>query len=208
MSRVDTMRSCAAHRSTTSSESRWVHGVCASSSTPAPSARSTWPAPCACAVTGSSTSCAASQIAASSASETTGPASAFKETLIAVAPDAESWRTAATASSGSVISRPVPGGAHDARVGYPSRTVIIGHARRLRHAGFAELTELLPQLVDLVPQSSGVFEAEVLRRLMHLLLEALDQPLELVRGHLRVRASLPPLLARRGRSLIVATERQ
>ena len=68
---METMRSCVAAAWITSSESR-VHGVCASSSTPAPSARSTCPFPCACAVTGRSAACAASQIAASSASDGRG----------------------------------------------------------------------------------------------------------------------------------------
>src|SRR6266576_2217941 len=80
--------------------------------------------------------------------------------------------------------------------------------RRLRHAGLAELSQLLAELLDLVAEPRGVFEPEVLRGLMHLLLEPLDQPLELFGGHLGVR-DLPATLAlRRGGCLIPAAQRQ
>ena len=116
MSSVVTIRSRNAAVWITSSESR-VHGVWASSSTPAPNARSTWPDPWACAVTGRSAACAASQIADSSPSVGVGPASAFNDTLIAAAPSRASSSTAAVASSADVSSRPVPAGAQESRVG-------------------------------------------------------------------------------------------
>src|SRR6266481_3228167 len=45
--------------------------------------------------------------------------------------------------------------------------------------------ELPPQVGDLVPQPSRVLEPELLGRLVHLLLERLDQPGEFVAGHHR-----------------------
>ena len=131
MSRVETQRIRAAAAATTSSLSRWVQGVCASSSTPAPRARSTCPSPCACAVTGRSAAWAASQAAISAASPRGGPASTFRETLTAAAPSDASSATAAAASSGDATSRPVPAGAHEAAVGYPPGAVSIGPAARI-----------------------------------------------------------------------------
>src|ERR1700747_3326837 len=44
----------------------------------------------------------------------------------------------------------------------------------LRHTGFAQLTELLAQLVDLIAEARGVLEAKVAGRLVHLFLQPLD----------------------------------
>src|SRR6186997_3218049 len=50
----------------------------------------------------------------------------------------------------------------------------------LGDAGLSELAELLAQLVHLVSQARGVLEPEIPCGLVHLLLESLDQPLELL----------------------------
>src|SRR3954454_4701840 len=52
----------------------------------------------------------------------------------------------------------------------------------LRHTGFAQLAKFLAQLVDLVAEPGRVLEPEVTGRLMHLLLESLDQALEFLGG--------------------------
>src|SRR5581483_8095700 len=49
----------------------------------------------------------------------------------------------------------------------------------------ARLPELPLEVGDLVPQAGGVLEAQVGGRLVHLLLQRLDQPAELVVGHLQ-----------------------
>src|SRR5947209_17550331 len=54
--------------------------------------------------------------------------------------------------------------------------------------GFGRLTgfpELALQVVDLVAQAGGVLEAQVGGRLVHLLLQGLDEPAELLVGHLQ-----------------------
>src|SRR5207302_2461442 len=55
--------------------------------------------------------------------------------------------------------------------------------------------ELPPQVGDLVPQPSGVLETELLGRLVHLLLERLDQPGEFLAGHHRGLGLGAPLAA-------------
>src|SRR6266550_6137592 len=102
----------------------------------------------------------------------------------------------------SGVSPPVPSHASGARM------LRLLTRRRLRHAGFSELSQLLAELLDLVAEPGRVLEPEILRRLVHLLLEPLDQPLELLGGHLGVR-DLPATLALgRGGSLILTTERE
>src|SRR5438132_3364661 len=102
----------------------------------------------------------------------------------------------------SAVSPPVPSHARGARM------LRLLTRRRLRHAGFAELSQLLAELLHLVAEPRRVFEPEVLGGLVHLLLEPLDQPFELLGGHLGV-GDLPATLAlRRGRGLILTTERQ
>src|SRR3984893_19499348 len=70
---------------------------------------------------------------------------------------------------------------------------------------------LPPQVGDLAPEPSRVLEPELLGRLVHLLLERLDQPGELVAGHHRdlglgaaLAAPAAPSLRRSG----VGAERQ
>src|SRR5262245_41354856 len=50
------------------------------------------------------------------------------------------------------------------------------------HPRLAQLAKLLPQLVDLVAKTRRVLEPQVLGRLVHLLLETLDEPAELLGG--------------------------
>src|SRR5205823_12589755 len=69
---------------------------------------------------------------------------------------------------------------------------------RLPNAGAAHGVELLPEVLHLVAEPRRVLEPEILRRLVHLLLEGLDQALELLGRHLGVLAAAPPAL-RRGR---------
>src|SRR5690348_5924124 len=59
--------------------------------------------------------------------------------------------------------------------------------------GFERLTGLAQfalQVVDLVPQAGGVLEAQLGGGLVHLLLQGLDEPAELVVGHLQQRVPL------------------
>src|SRR5438128_715376 len=80
--------------------------------------------------------------------------------------------------------------------------------RRLRYAGFAQLSQLLAELLHLVAEPRRVLEPEVLRGLVHLLLEPLDQPFELLGGHLGMRDLLAALAFRRGGGLILTAEGQ
>src|SRR5439155_13325435 len=102
----------------------------------------------------------------------------------------------------SAVSPPAPSHARGARM------LRLLTRRRLRHAGLAELPQLLAKLLDLVAEPRRGFEPEVLRGLVHLFLEPLDQPFELFGGHLGV-GDLPATLPlRRGEGLILTTERQ
>ena len=80
-------------------------------------------------------------MAISSPSLGVGPASAFSETLIAVAPRPARSATVATASSGPVSSRPVPAGAQPAFVGYPPCPVSIAPAARINGPWYDGISE-------------------------------------------------------------------
>src|SRR5438105_2880729 len=77
----------------------------------------------------------------------------------------------------SAVSPPVPSHARGARM------LRLLTRRRLRHAGFAQLSQLLAELLHLVAEPRRVLEPEVFRGLVHLLLEPLHQPFQLLAGH-------------------------
>src|SRR5256714_13632730 len=62
------------------------------------------------------------------------------------------------------------------------RTISVSDMGFGRLTGLAEFTL---QVVDLVAKAGGVLEAQLRRRLVHLLLQGLDEPPELVVGHLQ-----------------------
>src|SRR3954471_20279622 len=62
------------------------------------------------------------------------------------------------------------------------RTISVSDMGSGRLTGFPEFAL---QVVDLVAQAGGVLEAQVGGRLVHLLLQGLDEPAELVVGHLQ-----------------------
>src|SRR5438552_13722317 len=69
----------------------------------------------------------------------------------------------------SAVSPPVPSHASGARM------LRLLTRRRLRHAGLAELSQLLAEFLDLIAEPRRVLEPEVFCGLVHLLLEPLDQ---------------------------------
>ena len=102
---------------TTSSSSRWVHGVCASAPTPAAMASSTIPGPWACATTVSPATAAAATTASRVARSGTAPASRLSVALITDAPSATWADTAPSAWLGSATSVVHRGGAHRLALG-------------------------------------------------------------------------------------------
>src|SRR5437588_5714927 len=62
------------------------------------------------------------------------------------------------------------------------RTISVSDMRVWKLTGLAQLAL---QVVDLVAQAGGVLEAQVGGRLVHLLLQGLDEPAELLVGHLQ-----------------------